>query len=196
MMTLPVAFYAEPRLRASSPGFERLKAAIELAPGTPETSLALAIDYYQTEAFSTKVERDEACGPTGHADIRYFPINRSALLRAGDTIDTIACGHDIDHPRFEQIFAPLFTAALRRQAEDVSQAGSKSKGVIATTAVSIARVRYTISVIGTGDWLNFDVSSLSGFEDAEPAIMDRTMEYLDHRLRLELSPTLIRARPN
>lgn len=107
MMTLPVAFYAEPRLRASSPGFERLKAAIELAPGTPETSLALAIDYYQTEAFSTKVERDEACGPTGHADIRYFPINRSALLRAGDTIDTIACGHDIDHPRFEQIFAPL-----------------------------------------------------------------------------------------
>ena len=158
--------------------------------------MALAIDYYQTEAFSTKVERDEACGPTGHADIRYFPINRSALLRAGDTIDTIACGHDIDHPRFEQIFAPLFTAALRRQAEDVSQAGSKSKGVIATTAVSIARVRYTISVIGTGDWLNFDVSSLSGFEDAEPAIMDRTMEYLDHRLRLELSPTLIRARPN
>lgn len=127
-MTLPTAFYAKPRFDASSPGFERLKAATELAPGTPETSLALAINYYQAEAFSTKVERDEACGPTGHADIRYFPISRSALLRAGDTIDTIACGYGIDHPRFEQIFAPLFMAALRRQMKEVFRAGSKSKG--------------------------------------------------------------------
>lgn len=195
-MTLPTAFYAEPRFHASSPGFERLKAATELAPDTPEASFALAIDYYQTEAFSTKAERDEACGPTGHADIRYFPISRSALLRAGDTIDTIACGHGIDHPRFEQIFTPLFYGRAPPPNEEVFRAGSKSKGVIATTAVSIARVRYTISVIGAGDWLNFDVSALSRFEDAEQAIMDRTTEYLDHRLRLELSPSLIRARPN
>lgn len=195
-MTLPAAFYAEPRFRASSPGFEKLKAATELAPDTPEASFAWAIEYYQTEAFSTKVERDEACGPTGHADIRYFPIGRSALLRAGDTIDTIACGHGIDHPRFEQIFAPLFTAALRRQMEELLQVGNKSGGVIATTELSIARVRYKISVNHSGDWLNFDVSALSLFEESEPVIVDRTMEYLDRRLRLELSPSLIRARPN
>jgi hypothetical protein len=195
-MNLPSAFYAEPRFRASSLDIPKLKKATKISRNTPGASLALAFDYCRTEAFATKSERDRACGPTAHDEVRYFPISRSALIRAGNTLDTIACDHGLDHPGFGQIFAPIFTAALHRQLEEVMRATDKMNGVIATTVLSIARVRYTIYVIRGNDWLNFYISGLSVFEEIEQGVMDRTIKYLEERLILELSPSLKNRRPN
>jgi hypothetical protein len=192
-MKLPNAFYAEPRVRSSSPDVEHLEnlQGRKLTLDTPGAHLKGGLEYYWTEAFATQFERDLACGPTGHEDIEYFPIAYSALSQRVDTIHAIACGHALGHPRFEEIFAPIFEAALDRLVKEISRPTQKYDGVIATAELSIARVRYTISVSADEDWLDFGVTALSVFEEIEESTIERTLSYLKERLLLDWSSSLI-----
>lgn len=194
-MKLPNVFYAEPRVNADSPNYKKLKGITHLVPGTPETDLVLALDYYKIEAFATAADRDEACGRAANRDVCYFPIRRSGLDRS-TRLDQLGCGHSIDHPGFEQIFSPIFSAVLRCLITDAASARGEESGAIAAAAISIARARYTISIIATGEWRYFTVEALTLFENIDRRTLDRTIEYLNGRLMLELSPSLIGAVPN
>lgn len=189
-MTLPKAFYAEPKFRAASPDFAKLKAATDLTLETPGIVLALAMDYYRAELFASEKDRDLACGPTSNADVRYFPTTRAALIRAGTSLDEISCGHPVDHPNFGDALGPIFEAAAKRLIKDLVQAPAGQSGIVTSTMISIARVRYTISVTSSGDWRHFSVHALSAFEHQEKELVDRTIEYLQGRLALQISPTL------
>lgn len=193
--TSPV-FYAEPRFRSSSPDFAKLRGATELTFATPGARLALALDYYRIEAYASQKERDLACGPTGHDDVRYFPIRRNMLNSAGSLVDSISCGYTIDHPNFEKIFDPIFDKTLRCLIGDVIRAPTSDTGEIAARGLTIARVRYNISAIAKGEWLSFDVIGFSLFEPVERQLVERTIDFLNGRLILHLSPSLLHARRN
>jgi hypothetical protein len=170
-MPLPIAFFAQPCFRAASPDFAKLKAPTELALETPGVRLALAIDYYRIEAFGTKADRDLACGSTAHEDVRYFPIGREELIGAGNEIESVGCGHTLDHPDFEQVFAPIFGAALRYLVGEMTQTPCPKNGPVATTVLSIARARYTITIVAAEDWFNFSVGGLCVFEQIGPELL-------------------------
>lgn len=187
-------FYVEPRFRGSSPDVAKLRGVTELTPETPGARLGMALHYYRPEAYATRHDRDHACGPTAHEDIRYFPARRKTLVGAGNLWDSVSCGYTIDHPRFEEIFSPLFDEALRSLIGDVIRAPRHSKGEIAAQVLTIARVRYTIAAIVKGEWLSFDVSGFSLFEQVERDLVERTIEFLNGRLILCLSPSLLNAK--
>jgi hypothetical protein len=177
-MTLPLAFYSEPRFRSSSAEFVKLhEATTDLTLKTPGTWLALAFEYYQVEAFASVKDRDLACGPTAHSDVRYFPTSREMLIQTGCTLSDIACGHSLDHPAFEEIVSPIFRCALREVVKETSTALSERPyltGVTAKRPIVIDRVRYTLSVAQKGAWLYFDVEALSLFENSDAHLMERT----------------------
>jgi hypothetical protein len=187
-MTLPIAFFAQPCFRAASPDLAKLKGATELTLETPGVKLALAMDYYRIEVFKTEADRDLACGSTAHEDVRYFPIGREELISAGDEIESVGCGHTLDHPDFEQVFEPIFEAALRYLVGEMIQTTRPKNGPVATTVISIARARYTITVVAADDWFNFSVGVLCLFERADPELLERTGRYLEEQLILRLSP--------
>jgi hypothetical protein len=195
-MPLPIAFFAQPCFRASSPDFQKLKGATELTLETPGVRLALAIDYYRIEAFKTEADRDRACGSTAHEDVRYFPIGREEMIGARSEIESISCGHPLDHADFEQVFAPIFDAALRYLVGEMIQTPCPKNGPVATTVMSIARARYTITVVAAKDWFNFSVEGLCMFEQIDPELLERTSRYLEEQLILHLSPPARSAKPN
>lgn len=199
-MALPKAFYAEPRIRKSSPDLLKLREATafatELTLETPGIALALAMDYYRVEMFATKKDCDEACGPTGHKDVAYFPTTRNTLIRAGISLEDISCGHPVGHPNFCEVLTPLFDAAARRLIEQLIRAPAEHDGIVASTMIPIARARYTIRVISTADWLDFEVEALSAFEQQERDVMDQTVRYLEGGLALRFSPALGDAKCN
>lgn len=197
-MTLPNFFYAEPRFRTASKDPAKLKMVPqkEWTLDTPGLSFGLALDYYRVEAFVTKTDRDAACGPTAHKDVRYAPAFGRSLMRGDITMDHIACGYTIDHPLFEDVFDPIFEAALRRLIGDVLAASDDQAGTVASAAITIARVRYTISAVSAGDWIEFPVKGLAALKEADQDLMQRTIAYLGERLILHLSPALIGAKPS
>jgi hypothetical protein len=195
-MTLPVAFFAQPRFRAASPDLAKLKGATELTLETPGVGLALAMDYYRIEVFKTEVDRDLACGPTAHEDVRYFSIGREELLGAGNEIESVGCGHTLDHPDFEQVFEPIFESALRYLVGEMIETGRPKSGPVATAVISIARARYTITVVAAEDWFNFSVAGICLFEQIEPDLLERTSRYLEEQLILRMSPPTRNAKPN
>ena len=160
---------------------------------TPGARLGMVLDYYRPELYATKHERDLACGPTAHKDVRYFPLSRSS---AASMLDRVSCGYTIDHPRFEKIFNPIFDETLRRLIGDTIRAPTRNTGEIATQILTIARVRYTISAVAKGEWLSFDVKGFSLFEQVERDLVERTIEFINGRLILYLSPSLKDARHN
>lgn len=192
-MSLPEGFYAEPRFRRSSPDLEKLKSVANLTLDTPGIGLALAIDYYRVEVFAHRLDRDKACGPTAHPDVRYFPITREALILRRASLDDIACGCSVDHPDFEAVLDPLFDRILARLLEDAARV---RKVKAATATLTIARARYTISATWKVDWLNFTVDAFSAFEQVGGDIMDRTVRHLNDRLALQLSPGRVGAKMN
>lgn len=183
-MSLPEAFYAEPKFRRSSPDFEKLKGVTDLTLDTPGIGLALAFDYYRVETYAHRLDRDNACGPTAHPDVRYFPVTREVLMLRRASLDDIACGCPVDHPDFDVVLGPLFDRMLERLVDDAAKAG---KGTASAT-LTIARARYTVSTTWKGDWLNFDVDAFSAFEQVGADVMDRTVRHLNDRLGLRLSP--------
>jgi len=189
-------FYAEPRFRASSPDFAKLRGVTELTLETPGARLGMALDYYRPEAYANRHERDHACGPTAHEDVQYFPLSRKTLISAGNMLDRISCGYTIDHPHFEKIFNPIFDETLRCVIGDTFRAPARGTGEIATQVLTIARVRYTISAIAKGEWLSFDVRGLSLFEQVDRNLVERTIEFINGRLILHLSPSLLDAKHN
>ena len=197
-MTLPNFFYAEPRFRAASEDLAKLKKAPKQKWTLDTTNLpfGLALDYYRVEAFVAKSDRDAACGLTAHQDVRYVPASRRSLMRGEITLDNIACGHTIDHPHFEDVFDPIFEAALRRLIGEVLAASDDQAGTVASAAITIARVRYTISAVSAGDWIEFPVKGEAAFEEADQDLMQQTIAYLGERLMLHMSPALIGAKPN
>lgn len=195
---MPNFFYAEPRFHAASEDLAKLKEATEQEwiLDTPGLSFGLALDYYRVEAFVTKSDRDAACGPTAHQDVRYVPASRSGLMRGDITMDHITCGYTIDHPRFGDVFDPIFEAAVRRLIGGVLAAPDDQAGTVALAAITIARVRYTISAVSAGDWIEFPVKGLAAFEQFDQELMQRTIVYLGERLILHMSPDLVGAKPN
>lgn len=188
-----MAFYAEPRFRRSSPDFEKLKRATELTLDTPGIGLALAMDYYKIETFAQKLDRDKACGPTAHPDVRYFPITRDALILRDTSLDEIACGSSVDHPDFDAMLNPLFYRMLERLLDD---ARKERRNQVTSTILTIARARYTVSPTWKDDWLNFAAEAYSAFEEAAADVMERTVQHLNDRLRLHLSLNRVGARLN
>jgi hypothetical protein len=69
-------------------------------------------------------------------------------------------------------------------------------GPVAATVMSIARARYTITVVAAEDWFNFSVGGLCLFEQIDPELLERTGRYLEEQLILRLSPPLLGAKPN
>jgi hypothetical protein len=192
-MNLPHASYSEPRFHSSSPDFIKLKGAAELTIDTPGAALALAMDYYRVEAFASEEDRDLACGPTEREDVRYFPVSRGALIKRSTDLLDIACGHSLDHPAFERIVSPLFCRTIQEVVKDASTTLGQPKemgGVIAKCPITIARVRYNLSLIKSGDWLNFDVEAISLFEQMDTDLVDRTIRHLQEALVDQLSPML------
>jgi hypothetical protein len=183
-MMLPHFHYAEPKFRASSPDFAKLKEAPEWTLDTP--GIGLALDYYCVEAFATEKDRDAACGPTAHDDVRYVPASR---LSHGDIIlDEVACGYAVDHPRFDEIVTPIFDAALKRLIGHLMEAPKDQTGIVASIVIPIARTRYTISAEREGDWIKFPVKGLAVFEKVDQGLMDRTVDWLHNRRMLKGTP--------
>jgi hypothetical protein len=109
------------------------------------------------------------------------------------SLDYIACGCHVDHPDFDTMLKPFFDQTLVRLLED---AGNAKWGTIASTTLTIARARYTISAKCKGDWLNFAVDAFSAFEQVSAEIMDRTVLHLNDTLALHLSPRGVGAKMN
>jgi hypothetical protein len=189
-------FYTQPTFRAASPDLEQLKGQTDWTLETPGIGLALAFDYYRFEAFATRAERDARCGPTAHQDVRYEPATMKDLKYNDVSLDSVACGHDIDHPRFDEVISPLFDAALKRLIRDVADAPKKTEGRIASTEILIARTRYCISAEAVGDFIKFPVSAMTAFEKGNQCVMDRTLAWLENRLVLTASPSLFEAMAN
>lgn len=161
-----VARRSHPTFRAASPGFAKLKGQAEWKLDTPGIGLALAFDYYRFEAFATKDERDARCGPMAHQDVRCVPATTKDLKLNNVSLDSVACGHDIDHPRFDAVVSPLFDAALKRLIRDVVDGPKKTEGRIASTEILIARTRDSISAEAVGQFIKFPVSAMAVSIDA------------------------------
>ena len=192
----PNLFYTQPRFRADSPDIAKLKGQPDWTLETPGIGLALALDYYRFEAFATEHERDARCGPTAHQDVRYSPATTKDLRRNEITIDRIACGHDIDHPEFENVVSPLFDAAMRRLVQELMENRGKTEEELASTDIIIARARYSIKAKSDGEWIKFPISAMAVFEKGNQDVMDRTITWLENRLELTASPLLFDATPN
>ncbi|MGY4598106.1 hypothetical protein ACVWXL_005852 [Bradyrhizobium sp. GM22.5] len=195
-MILPDFFYTQPQFRAASADAAKLKNATEWTLDTPGVGLALALDYYRFEAFATRKDRDAACGPTAHEDVRYVAATDDDLYREEIMIDDIACGHSVDHPRFDEVVSPLFDAALKRLIRDVVDRPKDAKGKIASTEIFIARTRYSIAAEAVDDWIKFPVAALAVFERGDQGVMDGTVDWLQNRLVLTASPSLFDTEAN
>jgi hypothetical protein len=110
------------------------------------------------------------------------------LIVAGNEIESVGCGHTLDHPDFEQVFEPIFDATLRYLVGEMIQTARPKNGPVATTVISIARVRYTITVVAAEDWFNFSVGGICLFEQIDPELLEKTCRYLEEQLILHLSP--------
>jgi hypothetical protein len=192
----PNLFYTQPTFRAASPDLAKLRGQTEWTPQTPGIGLRLALDYYRFEAFATKHERDARCGPTAHQDVRYAPATTKDLKSNDITIDRIACGHDIDHPMFDVVVSPLFDAAFRRLIGEVVDSPKDTEGMIAESEIIIARTRYSIKAKSADGWIKLPVSAMAVFEKANRDVMDRTIAWLENRIELTASPSLLDPRPN
>ena len=192
----PNLFYTQPTFKADSPDLAKLSGQRDWTLQTPGIGLALAFDYYRFEAFATKQERDARCGPTAHKDVRYAPATSKDLKSNDITIDQIACGHDIDHPMFDTVVSPLLDAAFRRLIGDVIDSPKDADGMIAESEIIIARTRYSIKAELVDGWIKFPVSAMSVFETGDQDVMDRTIDWLAHRIELTASPALFDARPS
>lgn len=120
----PYAFYSGPRFRSSSLDIAKLRDATELTLDTTRAAFALARGYYRVEAFANAEDRDAACGPTEHDDVRYFPVDGNALLGNGIKLGDIGCGYSLDHSAFEETLTPIF-CAVRQVVSEVSRALEK-----------------------------------------------------------------------
>jgi hypothetical protein len=183
-------FYTQPTFRAASPDFAKAKGQTNWTPDTPGFRLWLALDYYRFEAFATEHERDACCGPTAHPDVRYAPATMTDLRLNDISIDMVACGHDIDHPKFDSVVSPLFDAALKRLIREAVDNQGKTEGELASTEILIARTRYSISATAVDDFIKFPVSAMTVFEKGNQDVMDRTLAWLENRLVLTASPSL------
>jgi hypothetical protein len=192
---MSVQYFAQPCFRKDSPDFAHLRnLPNECTLETPGAFLALAVDYYQIEAYANEADRNAACGPTAHPDVRYFPINEADIGER--PADDIGCGYSIDHPKFEEIAEHAFARAIGRLIDRIVQTPHGKTGSIATSDLFIARARYTLVAIAGPAYISFDVHALSAFENIENEVMKRTADYLNNRLMLELSPSMINARLN
>ena len=144
-MTLPDFYYAEPQFRSSPPELRQPLANADGKPDTPDISLALAHDYYRIEAFATRKDRDAACGPAAHPDVRYVAARRRDIARGQVALDDIACGYTVDHPQFDKVVSVIFDAALKRFFARLLQAPKDQIGILASVVITIARTRYTLS---------------------------------------------------
>ncbi|UPK19135.1 hypothetical protein [Bradyrhizobium sp. 131] len=194
----PNLFYTQPTFRADSPDLDKLKGQgqSDWTLDTPGIGLALALDYYRFEAFATKHERDARCGPTSHRDVRYHAATAKDLKLNRVSLEMIACGHDIDHPRFDEVVTPLFDAAFRRLIGDLVEAPKHSEGMLASSEIMIARVRYSLKAEAARGWIKFPVSAMAVFEQGDADIMERTVAWLEHRIELTASPSLFDPKPN
>ena len=192
----PDLFYTQPTFRADSPDLAKLRGRTDLTLHTPGIGLALAFDYYRFEAFATEHERDARCGPTAHRDVRYAPATTKDLKSNDVTIDQIACGHDIDHPMFDDVVSPLFDAAFRRLIEGVIESPKDAEGPIAESEIVIARTRYSLKAELVDGWIKFPVSAMAVFEKGDHDVMDRTVAWLENRIELTASPSLFDPKPN
>lgn len=68
----------------------------------------------------------------------------------------------------------LFDQMLLRLLESAAKA---RKQTIASTTLTIARARYTISAERKSDWLNFAVDAFSAFEQVGANVMDRSAAF-------------------
>jgi hypothetical protein len=192
----PDLFYTQPTFRADSPDFAKAKGQTDWTLETPGIRLRLALDYYRFEAFVTQRERDARCGPTAHPDVRYAPATTTDLKLNDISIDVVACGHDIDHPKFDSVVSPLFDAALKRLIRQVMDNPDKTGEELASTEIIIARSRYSIKAKAVGEWIKFPVSAMTVFEKGNQDVMDRTIAWLENRFVLTASPTLYEATAN
>jgi hypothetical protein len=194
--TKPDLFYTQPTFRAASPDFAKAKGQTSWTLETPGIQFRLAVDYYRFEAFATERERNSRCGPTAHPDVDYAPATAEDLRYNKISIDQVACGHDVDHPRFDEVLAPMFDAALKRLIGDVVIRQGRTEGEIASTEILIARTRYSISAEAVGEFINFPVSAITVFEKGDKDVVDRTIAWLQNRLMLTASPSLLDAVAN
>lgn len=195
-MIAPHFFYTQPQFRATSPDVAKLRNVTEWTLDTPGASFALALDYYRFEAFATKKDRDAACGPTAHVDVRYVAATNNDLYREQIVIDDVACGHALDHPNFEEVVSPLFDAAMKRLIGDVVKRPNNAKGTIASAELLIARTRYSIAAEMIGEWIKFPVTALTLFEESTRDVTDRTIDWLNNRIMLTASPSLFETQAN
>ncbi|MDN4987096.1 hypothetical protein QY049_28435 [Bradyrhizobium sp. WYCCWR 13022] len=112
------------------------------------------------------------------------------------SLEMIACGHDVDHPRFDELVTPLFDAAFRRLIGDLVEAPKSTVGTLASTEIMIARVRYSIKADSVGGWIKFPISALIVFEEENRGVKSRTIAWLENRLELTASPSLFGTKPN
>jgi len=192
----PDLFYTQPTFRADSPDLAEAKGQTDWTLDTPGIRLRLALDYYRFEAFATKHDRDARCGATAHEDVRYAPATIGDLRHNDVSLDEIACGHDIDHPDFENVVSPLFDAAMRRLVQELLDNQSKTEEELASTDIIIARARYSIKATSVGEWIKFPISAMVVFEQGDSDVMDRTTAWLENRLVLTASPLLFNPKPN
>lgn len=192
----PTLFYTQPMFRAASPDFAQAKEQTDWGLETPGARFMLAFDLYRFEAFATRRDRDVRCGQTGHEDVRYAPATFKDVTQNKVTLDQIACGHDIDHPSFDAVVSPLLRAAVRRLVGEIMNDPDRSEKTIASAEIIIARARYSIEAKSVGDRIEFLISAISVFEERDEDAMDRTICWLEHRLKLMASPALFGASPN
>ncbi len=173
-----------------------MKAKVDWTLDTPGIGLAMAHDYYRVEAFATKKDRDAACGPTAHPDVRYVAASRREVTRGQFVIDEVACGYTVDHPSFDEVMSVIFEAALQRFFASLLAAPKDQIGILASVVISIARTRYTISADCVGEWTNFPIKGFAMFEPADQGRINRTIDWLHNRLILSSSPLLMGASSN
>jgi hypothetical protein len=177
-MPIPPFFFAQPQFRSSA----------------SDQTIALALDYYRFEMFATAEDRDARCGPTAHPDVRYVRATMQDIVQSDIGLDDIGCGVNFDHPHFEQIMAPLFDATMEQLFRDMPK--RLQPGTLASTEMLIARTRYSIAAECDGEWVFFPVDAMTAFEDADPGLTDRTLQWLHDRLVLTTSPSPPGARPS
>lgn len=183
-------FFAEPRFRASSPDLKHISDIGEdFSLEMPGVSLAAAAEYYCIEAYATKADRDRACGLAGSPDVKYVSIQAKEIPHR--EMSRIACGYALDHPRFEDVFVPIFGITLRTLANEISRHRADANYAPAETAIAVGRVHYTITALPDAKKFKFKVDGLCLFEKRHQSILDRTAKFLEDRLVLETSQLLI-----
>lgn len=178
-MLIPQFFFAQPQFRASA----------------SDLTLALATSYYRFEVFARAEDRDARCGPTAHRDVRYVRATMEDIVRDNIGLDDVGCGVPLDHPDFERIMEPLFDAVIAAFFRDMPR-DPVGPGTLGSVELLIARTRYTISAESTGEWIEFPVEAMTAFEEADPSVTDRTLEWLHNRIVLTTSHSLLGTHPS